>query len=151
MGQKLEVVRSLADKLETDAVLRTEVLVNVSHQVDECNRAVPDEGLGLLVVPEKRHSKGDLIGERKGVLGLLAHIDGCPPIVEAGYDFAEFLDLSCRSLRLSRLRMRVVERVVADVGDRLGADLLLQAANLVSSFAPSLGSSRNSLATAASC
>jgi hypothetical protein len=107
VGQKLEVVRSLADKLETDAALLTEVLVNVSHQVfDECNRAVPDEGLGLLVMLEKRHSKGDLIGERKGVLGPLAHIDGYPPIVEAGYDFAEFLDLSCRSLRLARLRMR---------------------------------------------
>lgn len=120
MGQDLEVVRSLAGKLEADAALLAEALVNVSDQVDERDRAVPDQRLGILIVPEKCHPKRDLVGEREGVLGLLAHSDGGRPVVEAGDDFAEFLDLGCRSLRLARLEVRVVEGVMADVGDRLG-------------------------------
>jgi hypothetical protein len=50
VGQDLEVVRSLTNKLEADAALLAEALVNVSDQVDERDRAVRNQGLSILVV-----------------------------------------------------------------------------------------------------
>lgn len=73
MGEHLEVSRPLTDKLEADAALLAKAQVNVANQVDERDRAIPyGQGLGIVVVSEKCHPSGDLIGEREGVFGPLA-------------------------------------------------------------------------------
>jgi len=68
VGEHLEVVRPLTDKLEGDAALLTETLVDMSDQIDKSDRAVPDRGLDILVMAEKCHPKRNLIGEWEGVL-----------------------------------------------------------------------------------